>query len=183
MERFDLDPTKKARSYSKGNRQKVALIAALSVEAELLLLDEPTSGLDPLMERTFQQVIRELAGDGRAILLSSHILSEVEALCERVTIIRAGRQVVSGALSDLRQLTRVSVTARLAGSPRELADRLASAHDLTVRDDEVSFQVDRADLNATLTALTAHGVLDLTTRPPTLEELFTRHYETAGQAS
>ena len=114
IEQFDLDPTKKARTYSKGNRQKVALVAALASDVELLLLDEPTSGLDPLMEATFRTCVNELRERGRTVLLSSHILSEVEALCDRVSIIRAGRVVESGTISQLRHLTRTAVRAEVA---------------------------------------------------------------------
>src|ERR1700757_374949 len=127
LERFELDPAKKSRAYSKGNRQKVALVAALASGAELLILDEPTSGLDPLMEAAFREAVEDLARNGTTVLLSSHILSEVEALCDRVTIIRAGKTVESGALADLRHLTRTSISAELAG-PRDGLDRLPGLH-------------------------------------------------------
>ncbi len=176
LERFDLDPTKKGRAYSKGNRQKVALVAALSCDVELLLLDEPTSGLDPLMEEVFRQVIREDQRDnGRTVLLSSHILSEVEALCDRVTIIREGRTVESGSLAELRHLTRTSIEAELAGPPVGLAE-LAGVHNLESQHHRVSFAVDTAELDGVLRHLTAIGVRSLTSQPPTLEELFLRHY-------
>jgi ABC-2 type transport system ATP-binding protein len=175
LERFDLDPRKKARTYSKGNRQKVALIAALASQVELLLLDEPTAGLDPLMEAAFREVIREELQSERTVLLSSHILSEVEALCDRVSIIRAGRVVESGSLAELRHLTRTSITAELASPPNGLA-ALAGVHDLVLDGSRVQFQVDTAQLDAALARLSAAGVRSLVSQPPTLEELFLRHY-------
>jgi polyether ionophore transport system ATP-binding protein len=178
--RFDLDPKRKSRTYSKGNRQKVALIAALASGAELLILDEPTSGLDPLMEAAFRDYLGELRHEGTTVLLSSHILSEVEALCERVTIIRAGRTVDSGALADLRHLTRASVDAELAAPPAGLAG-LAGVHDLHVDGTRVRCQVDNTALDALLARLTAAGVRSLLCQPPTLEELFLRHYTRDGE--
>jgi ABC-2 type transport system ATP-binding protein len=176
LERFDLDPRKKGRTYSKGNRQKVALVAALASNVELLLLDEPTAGLDPLMEEVFRHVIREeQARGGRTVLLSSHILSEVEALCDRVTIIREGRAAETGTLSELRHLTRTSIQAELAGAPTGL-DALPGVHDLQVQGERVRFTVDTAALDAALHHLTAAGVRSLVSQPPTLEELFLRHY-------
>jgi ABC-2 type transport system ATP-binding protein len=176
LERFELDPTKKGRAYSKGNRQKVALIAALASDVELLLLDEPTSGLDPLMEEAFRECIEEERRNGRTVLLSSHILAEVEALCDRVSIIRAGRTVETGTLADLRHLTRTSVSAELAGAPNGLAT-LPGVHDLQVDGNRVRCQVDTDKLDGLLKALTAAGVRSLTCQPPTLEELFLRHYQ------
>jgi ABC-2 type transport system ATP-binding protein len=177
LERFDLDPRKKSRDYSKGNRQKVGLVAALASRAELLLLDEPTSGLDPLMEETFRRVItEETRGEGRTVLLSSHILSEVEALCDRVSIIRQGRTVETGTLDELRHLTRTSISAELAAPPEGLAD-VPGVHDLVVQGLRVRFQADPGELDAVLRRLTAFGVRSLVSRPPTLEELFLRHYE------
>jgi ABC-2 type transport system ATP-binding protein len=178
LERFELDPTKKARTYSKGNRQKVGLIAALSSDVELLLLDEPTAGLDPLMEAVFRQCIIEERGRGRTVLLSSHILAEVEALCDRVSIIRSGRIVESGTMADLRHLTRTSITAELATVPSELASMLG-VHNLTVDGDVVRCEVDNDQLDAVLRLLSASGVRSLISRPPTLEQLFLRHYESA----
>ena len=175
MKRFDLDPTRKTRAYSKGNRQKVALIAALASGAELLILDEPTSGLDPLMEAAFREAVEDLRHDGTTVLLSSHILSEVEALCDRVTIIRAGRTVESGALADLRHLTRTSIDAELAGTPPALAG-LAGVHDLDITGDRVRCQVDSDALAEVLRLLTTAGVRSLVSQPPTLEELFLMHY-------
>jgi ABC-2 type transport system ATP-binding protein len=179
LEQFELDPSKKARTYSKGNRQKVALVAALASDAELLLLDEPTSGLDPLMEAAFRECVEEERKSGRTVLLSSHILSEVEALCDRVTIIRDGRAVESGTLSELRHLTRTSVAAELDRAPVGLAG-LSSVHDLHVEGKKVRCQVDAAGLDGLLAHLTPFGVRSLTSRPPTLEDLFLRHYETGG---
>jgi ABC-2 type transport system ATP-binding protein len=176
LERFDLDPRKKARTYSKGNRQKVALIAALASEVELLLLDEPTAGLDPLMEATFRQVIREELQSQRTVLLSSHILAEVEALCERVSIIRAGRTVESGTLAELRHLTRTSVQAELAAPPDGLLE-LPGLHNLEVDGTRVRCQVDTDKLDALLRRLTSVGVRSLVSQPPTLDELFLRHYQ------
>jgi polyether ionophore transport system ATP-binding protein len=175
VERFELDTTKRARTYSKGNRQKVALIAGLASDAELLVLDEPTSGLDPLMEAVFQDCIREVRAEGRTVLLSSHILAEVEALCDRVSIIRVGRTVESGTLDELRHLTRTSVTAETAQAPSGL-DGLDGLHDLVVDDHRVSFDVDSHQIGAALRRLTDLGVRSLTSHPPTLEELFLRHY-------
>ncbi|MFF3606574.1 ATP-binding cassette domain-containing protein [Streptomyces sp. NPDC002463] len=175
IERFELDPTKKGRTYSKGNRQKVALVAAFAADVDLLVLDEPTSGLDPLMEEVFQSCVEEARQQGRTVLLSSHILSEVEALCDRVSIVRKGRTVESGSLAELRHLTRTSVTAELAGPPNGLA-HLPGVHGLDVTGSRVKFQVDTDKLDAVLRSLTASGVRSLTSTPPTLEELFLRHY-------
>ncbi len=175
VDRFHLDPTKKARNYSKGNRQKVALIAALASDADLLILDEPTAGLDPLMEAVFQTCIAAARDQGRTVMLSSHILGQVERLCDRVTIIRRGRTVQSGTLDDLRHLTRTTITARL----RRPADGLARSpevHDLVVDGDEVTFGVDSEDLESVVSGLAELGVLALRSHPPTLEELFLRHY-------
>src|SRR5215204_3713481 len=157
LERFDLDPAKKGRSYSKGNRQKVALVAALASDVELLVLDEPTSGLDPIMEATFQSCISDVRAQGRTVLLSSHILAEAEALCDRVSIIRLGRTVQSGTLADLRHLTRTSVTAELAAPPGGLTN-LAGVHNLEVDGTRVRFQIDSPCLDEALRRLTAVGV-------------------------
>ncbi|MFF6775450.1 ATP-binding cassette domain-containing protein [Streptomyces sp. NPDC012637] len=175
IERFELDPTKKGRTYSKGNRQKVALVAAFASDVDLLVLDEPTSGLDPLMEEVFQDCVTEARDRGRTVLLSSHILSEVETLCDRVSIIRKGRTVESGSLAELRHLTRTSVAAELAGAPNGLA-HLPGVHDLDVQGRRVRLQVDTDKLDAVLRSLTESGVRSLTSTPPTLEELFLRHY-------
>jgi ABC-2 type transport system ATP-binding protein len=175
LERFDLDPTKKGRAYSKGNRQKVALVAALASDVELLILDEPTSGLDPLMEAVFRDCIAEERDNGRTVLLSSHILAEVEALCDRISIVRAGRTVDTGTLSELRHLTRTSIRAELASPPTGLSD-LPGIHGLTVDGRRVRFDVDNDRLDTALRQLSALGVRSLVSQPPTLEELFLRHY-------
>ncbi|HEY6796718.1 MAG TPA: ABC transporter ATP-binding protein [Kineosporiaceae bacterium] len=182
LERFELDPTKKGRAYSKGNRQKVALVAALASDVELLLLDEPTSGLDPLMEETFRQCINEERERGRTVLLSSHILAEAEALCDRVTIVRHGRTAETGSLADLRHLTRTSVTAEVGSVPAGLAE-LPGVHDLDIEarpgatgGARVRCEVDTEHLESLLRRLTDAGIRSLVSRPPTLEELFLRHY-------
>ena len=174
IERFDLDPSKKARAYSKGNRQKVALIAALASDAELLVFDEPTSGLDPLMEAAFRDCVNAERRGGRTVLLSSHILAEAEALADRVTIIRAGRTVETGTLAEMRHLTRTTLDAELEG-PAAL-DALPGVHDAVMEGTRLRCEVDNAALNEVLRRLTAIGVRTLTCRPPTLEELFLRHY-------
>ncbi|GLW91914.1 ABC transporter ATP-binding protein [Actinokineospora globicatena] len=176
LERFDLDPRKKGRTYSKGNRQKVALVAALASDVDLLVLDEPTSGLDPLMESVFQDCVREERDRGRTVLLSSHILAEVETLCDRVSIIRAGKTVETGTLADLRHLTRTSISAELATPPNGIA-ALPGVHDLVVEGNRVKFDVDTRELDVALRALVESGVRSLTSQPPTLEELFLRHYQ------
>ncbi len=180
LDRFDLDPRKKGRTYSKGNRQKVALVAALASDVELLLLDEPTSGLDPLMEEVFRACIAEERARGRTVLLSSHVLAEVEALCDRVSIIRAGRTVESGTLADLRHLTRTSITAELTTTPAGL-DTLPGVHDLAVEGTRVRCEVDADALDGLLRRLTDHGVRTLVSRPPTLEQLFLQHYAHADR--
>jgi len=180
VERFDLDPTKKGRAYSKGNRQKVALVAALASDVELLLLDEPTSGLDPLMEETFREVVREERERGRTVLLSSHVLSEVEALCDRVSIIRQGRTVESGSLADLRHLTETTVDAVLRDGVPSL-DGLRGVHDLVVDGSRVRAQVSPDALSPLLARLAPAGIVSLESRAPTLEQLFLRHYDREGR--
>ncbi len=175
LERFELDPTKKNRTYSKGNRQKVALVAALAADVELLVLDEPTSGLDPLKEEVFQQCIEEVRRAGRTVLLSSHILAEVEALCDRVTIIREGRTVESGSLAELRHLTRTSISAETDSPPDGLGE-LPGVHGLEIVDHRARFDVDTNQLDGALRRLSTLGIRSLTSQPPTLEELFLRHY-------
>ena len=175
IERFELDPTKKGRTYSKGNRQKVALVAGLAADVELLLLDEPTSGLDPLMETVFQDCIEHARQAGRTVLLSSHILAEVEALCDRVSIIRAGKTVETGSLADLRHLTRTSIEVDTVREPHGLAE-LPGIHGLQVDGHRARFDVDTSRLGDTLQLLTPLGVRTLVSQPPTLEELFLRHY-------
>jgi ABC-2 type transport system ATP-binding protein len=180
VEQFDLDPTKKARSYSKGNRQKVALVAALASRAQLFLLDEPTSGLDPLMEETFRRCVRDLRDEGRTVLLSSHILSEAEVLSDRVSIIRAGQVVESGSLDQLRHLTRTEVTAEVDAVPTGLS-ALPGVHDVQVSDHRVTAQVEPAGLGPLMQALAPAGLRSLVTHPPSLEELFLRHYGKAAE--
>ena len=175
LERFDLDPTKKGRTYSKGNRQKVALIAGLVSDAELLILDEPTSGLDPLMEVVFRDCINEVKAEGRTVLLSSHILAEVEALCDRISIIRLGRVVESASLAELRHLTRTTITAEVAKPATRLAE-LPEIHNLQTEDGRISFDVDTGQLEQAVPHLADLGVRALTSHPPTLEELLLRHY-------
>jgi ABC-2 type transport system ATP-binding protein len=183
LERFELDPTKKARTYSKGNRQKVALVAGLASSAELLILDEPTSGLDPLMEAVFQECISEVKAEGRTVLLSSHILAEVEALCDRVSIIRAGRTVQSGTLDEMRHLTRTSIDVVTEKPPTGITE-LTGVHGARVDGDRARFDVDTDHLDQAMRHLLDLGMRSLSSRPPTLEELFLRHYgdELAGQA-
>ncbi len=175
LERFDLDPRKRARTYSKGNRQKVALVAALASDADLHVLDEPTSGLDPLMEALFQDEVRRLRAEGRTVLLSSHILAEAEALCDRVSIIRHGRTVQSGSLAELRHLTRTTMTVETTRRPTGLAG-IPGVHDLRTHDGRVRFDVDSDALDTVVRHLAGLGVRALTSSPPTLEELFLRHY-------
>jgi ABC-2 type transport system ATP-binding protein len=174
-ERFDLDTAKKARAYSRGNRQKVALIAALASRAELLLLDEPAAGLDPLMEATFRESVNDERRNGRTILLSSHLLAEAEALADRVTIVRHGKTVETGTLAEMRHLTRISVQAELAAAVA-LDVLPAGVHELKVTGTTVRCQVDRAALDDVIGQLHQVGIRSLTCRPPTLEELFLRHY-------
>lgn len=181
LERFALDPTKKGRSYSKGNRQKVALVAALASDVELLVLDEPTSGLDPLMEAVFKDCVREFQQRGGTVLLSSHILSEVESLCDRVSIIREGRNVESGTLTQLRHLSRTTVDATLATPvTRDELLGLDGVADVVVSGDRVTLAVETDHLGAVLERLGANGIRTLTSAPPTLEELFMDQYRTGG---
>ncbi|MFI7519001.1 ABC transporter ATP-binding protein [Micromonospora globbae] len=175
IQRFQLDPSKRARTYSKGNRQKVAIVAAFASDVELYILDEPTSGLDPLMEAAFQECVREVKSQGRTVLLSSHIFSEVEALCDRVSIIRQGRTVESGTLTELRHLTRTSVSVDTARPITGLAE-LPGVYDAVVSTTHATFAVDTADLNRVLEYLTRFDVRALASAPPSLEELFLRHY-------
>ncbi|MGP9580642.1 MULTISPECIES: ABC transporter ATP-binding protein [unclassified Brachybacterium] len=175
IERFELDPTKRSRTYSKGNRQKVSLVAALSRDVDLYIMDEPTSGLDPLMEAIFTDEVARLRADGRTVLLSSHILAEVEKLCDTVTIIRAGKDVESGTLAQLRHLTRSTVAATSSADPARLT-ALDGVHDLVVDGDRLRFDVDDAAMHDVLPALTRMDVTALTITPPSLEDLFLRHY-------
>jgi ABC-2 type transport system ATP-binding protein len=180
IERFELDPHKKARTYSKGNRQKVAIVAAFSTNAELYILDEPTSGLDPLMEKAFQTCVTEVADHGAAVLLSSHILAEVEQLCNTVTIIRAGRAVRSGTLDQLRHLMRTTVKVRTHSDGRKLQST-PFVHDFTVDDGHYVFSVDRNELDGAMALLTELGIIDLTVTPASLEDMFLREYRGADR--
>jgi ABC-2 type transport system ATP-binding protein len=175
VQRFELDPHKKARTYSKGNRQKVSLISAFSSRARLLLLDEPSSGLDPLMENIFQQCVAEARDRGTTVLLSSHILAETEALCERVTIIRAGKTVESGSLDSMRHLSRTSIKAEMLRDPGELI-RIRGVEDVSIEGATLRAHVDSESLGELIRVLGDVGVRSLVSQPPTLEELFLRHY-------
>lgn len=175
IERFELDPHKKARTYSKGNRQKVSLISAFSSRVRLLLLDEPSSGLDPLMENVFQQCVAEARDRGATVLLSSHILAETEALCERVTIIRAGKTVESGSLASMRHLSRTSITAELLSNPGDL-NRIRGVEDISIDGTTLRAHVDSEGLGELIRVLGDTGVRSLVSQPPSLEELFLRHY-------
>lgn len=179
IERFQFDPRKKCRSYSKGNRQKVALIAALVSDVELYIFDEPTSGLDPLMESVFQDCVKELAALGKTVFLSSHILAEVEKLCDRVTIIKEGRIVESGSLRELQQLSRLIIHAECAWPVTGM--RLPGAYGLRSAGNRVSFSVDAANLNATLKKLTEYETVSLHCAPPELEDLFLHYYAKDGE--
>ncbi|QBI18797.1 ABC transporter ATP-binding protein [Egibacter rhizosphaerae] len=175
-ERFDLDPTKKARTYSKGNRQKVAIVAALASDVELFVLDEPTAGLDPLMEAVFAETIDEVRAAGATVLLSSHLLGQVERLCSAVSIIRGGRIVEAGTLDQLRHLTRTAVTAETRDGVDGLGE-LPGVHDLQVEGHRLAFDVDSEHLDQAIGRLHELGIRSLTSHPPTLEQLFMRHYE------
>ncbi|UFU07411.1 ABC transporter ATP-binding protein [Ruania halotolerans] len=174
-DRFDLDLRKKGRTYSKGNRQKVALVAALASEVDLLILDEPTAGLDPLMEAVFQECIREAKEKGVSVLLSSHILAQVEALADRVSIVRAGATIETGTLAELRHLTRTTVAVRTEATADTLATR-PGVHDLRVVDGETRFEVDGEQVGAVMNELAPLGISSIVAHPPTLEQLLLRHY-------
>jgi len=176
---FDLDPSKKCRTYSKGNRQKVALVAAFASDADLYILDEPTSGLDPLMEQVFQECVLEQKNNGKGIFLSSHILSEVERLCDRVGIIREGKLVETGTLDDLRHLTRNTIHV-ITEKPVEGLETFKGVHDLLTGQNTLSFQVDNDEIGAVVAHLTQFGVKKLDSTPPTLESLFMLHYSKEG---
>jgi ABC-2 type transport system ATP-binding protein len=175
IERFDLDPHKKARAYSKGNRQKVSLVSAFSSRARLLLLDEPSSGLDPLMEHVFQQCVGEARERGTTVLLSSHILGETEALCQRITIIRAGKTVESGTLESMRHLSRTSIRAEMLGDPGDIS-KIQGVDDVSMEGNTLRAQVDSESIGEVIRVLGDAGVRSLVSQPPTLEELFLRHY-------
>ena len=176
MKRFDLDPTKKCRAYSKGNRQKIALISAFASDADLYILDEPTSGLDPLMERVFQEYVLEVKAAGKSVLLSSHILSEVEKVCDQVSIIREGKIIETGTLSEMRHLTRTKLTIKTK-EPIPSLNVVKGVHNLVNNDSELSFQVDTEELNAIIRYISPFGIVKLESAPPTLEDLFMRHYQ------
>ena len=175
LERFDLDPTKKGRTYSKGNRQKVALVAALASDVELLLLDEPTAGLDPLMEKVFQDYIFEAKAAGKTVLLSSHILAQVEKLCDRISIIRLGKVVESGTLAEMRHLTRTTIEADTS-RPATGLESLPGVHNIELANSRVRFAVDGEHLDGAVRQLSQFGIRSLVSHPPTLEELMLRHY-------
>ncbi|MGP4042137.1 ABC transporter ATP-binding protein [Gracilibacillus sp. D59] len=181
IERFQLDPRKKAGTYSKGNRQKVALIAAFASDADLFILDEPTSGLDPLMEHIFQQCVEEVKYEGKSVLLSSHILSEVEKLCDRVGIIRQGEMIESGTLDELRHLTRTNILVETEKSAAVLSDQ-QGIHQFTEEDGIYTFQVDAEKLSEVMQKVSEFGVKRIESTPPTLEDLFMRHYQTDSAA-
>jgi len=179
IERFDLDPSKKCRTYSKGNRQKVALIAAFASDADLYILDEPTPGLDPLMERVFHEYVLEAKQEGKSIFLSSHILSEVERLCDKVSIIRNGKIIESGSLEELRHLTRTSVVLQTK-EPIDDLDKLKGVHNVEKKDNSLYFHVDSEQLDQVMKYISQYGIVKLEVAPPTLEELFMRHYKGDG---
>jgi ABC-2 type transport system ATP-binding protein len=176
IQRFDLDPTKKCRTYSKGNRQKVALIAAFSSDADLYILDEPTSGLDPLMESVFVECVDEIKRRGKSVLLSSHILTEVEKLCDKLSIIRKGEIIETGTLGELRHLTRSAVSVTTA-RPVTGIDNNPHIHDMAKEGDKLSFNVDSDALGEIISHISQFSVITLDSAPPTLEELFMTHYQ------
>ncbi|MFT4866805.1 MAG: ABC-2 type transport system ATP-binding protein [Ilumatobacter sp.] len=182
IERFALDPRKKSRTYSKGNRQKVALVAALASNVDLLVLDEPTSGLDPLMESVFQACILEAAAAGTTVLLSSHILAEVERLCDRVTIISDGRAVQHGTLAELRSMTRTSIIVQTR-RPAVMIKAIDGVHNPRLDGNRLRFEVDNTALDAALSHLADCGIESLVSQPPTLEELFLMHYGNNGEGN
>lgn len=181
IKKFDLDPTKKCRTYSKGNRQKVALVAAFSSDADLYILDEPTSGLDPLMEKVFQECVMDAKKAGKSILLSSHILSEVGKLCDKVAIIRQGKIIESGTLNELRHLTRISL---LVETKQPITDlkALKGVHDIEEREQGLSFQVDSEEMDNIMKHIASFDIVKLESAPPTLEDLFMGHYEGSEKA-
>ncbi|MEZ7171098.1 ATP-binding cassette domain-containing protein [Sporosarcina sp. OR05] len=178
LERFGLDPTKKCRTYSKGNRQKVALVAAFSSNADLFIFDEPTSGLDPLMEKVFQESVKELKREGKSIFLSSHILSEVERLCDKVAIIRQGEIIEAGTLDELRHLTRVHLVVQTR-EPLTALHTMQGVHQINQTGNAYSFQVDADVMEHVMATISTFGIVSLESAPPTLEDLFMRHYEGA----
>ncbi|MCK1985616.1 MULTISPECIES: ABC transporter ATP-binding protein [Peribacillus] len=182
IKKFDLDPSKKCGTYSKGNRQKVALIAAFSSDADLYILDEPTSGLDPLMERVFQECVMDAKKEGKSILLSSHILSEVERLCDKVGIIRQGQIIETGTLDELRHLTRTSLLVETK-HPIPALGNVNGVWDIVMKDRAFSFQVDTGELDNVMKYISQFGIVKLESAPPTLEDLFMSHYEGVRKTS
>lgn len=183
IKQFSLDPTKKSRTYSKGNRQKVALIAALSMAADLYIFDEPTSGLDPLNEEIFQKRVEELKQAGKSILLSSHILSEVERMCDRIGIVRQGKIIETGSLEEMRHLTRTVIQVQAKAS-LDAINQLAGVHDVksdSNQQNKISFAVDSEQLGSIMTFLAAKEIISLQSTPPTLEDLFLRYYNNDSQ--
>lgn len=176
IKKFDLDPTKKSRTYSKGNRQKVALIAAFASDADLYILDEPTSGLDPLMEMVFQECVMDAKSNGKSVLLSSHILSEVEKLCDKVGIIREGKMIETGTLKELRHLTRTNLAIMTKKTISNL-NELKGIHNIKEDDSVLSFQVDTEEIDEVIRYVSQFGIVKLESAPPTLEDLFMRHYQ------
>ncbi|MFC0560537.1 ABC transporter ATP-binding protein [Halalkalibacter alkalisediminis] len=176
IKKFNLDPTKKCRTYSKGNRQKVALIAAFSSDADLYILDEPTSGLDPLMEQVFQECVKDVKSKGKSVILSSHILSEVEKLCDKVAIIRQGSMIETGTLDELRHLTRTQILVKTK-QPITKLNELNGIHEIEETDQGLSFQVDTEEMDEAIRHISQFGIVKLESAPPTLEDLFMRHYE------
>ena len=179
LKMFDLDPSKKCRTYSKGNRQKVALVAAFASDADLYILDEPTSGLDPLMEQVFQECVLDLKKNGKGIFLSSHIMSEVEKLCDRISIIREGRIVETGTLAEMRHLTRITLNIETE-TPIEGLAGVKGVHGIIENNGGLSFQVDSAEVGGVVSYIAKYGVRKLESAPPTLEDLFMRHYSADG---
>lgn len=175
LEMFELDPTKKCRTYSKGNRQKVALVSAFAADSDLYILDEPTSGLDPLMEQVFQECVSEQKNNGKTILLSSHILSEVERLCDRVSIIREGKIIETGTLSELRHLTNITMTVDTI-NPIENLEQIKGISGIKRQNNGLSFQVESSEIGNVVAEISRYGVTKLESMPPTLEDLFMRHY-------
>jgi len=173
---FNLDPTKKCRTYSKGNRQKVALVAAFASEVDLYILDEPTSGLDPLMEQVFQDCVLEQKNRGKGVFLSSHIMSEVERLCDRVGIIREGEVVQVGTLDELRHLTRYVVKVETESAIEGL-DALPGVFDITKESAGVTFHVDTQQMGGVINHINKFGITKLESAPPSLEDLFMQHYK------
>ena len=179
IERFQLDPSKKCRTYSKGNRQKVALIAAFASDVDLYILDEPTSGLDPLMEKVFHDYVLEAKNEGKTILLSSHILSEVDKLCNKVSIIRQGKIIESGSLEELRHLTRTSMMIQTKKDTRGL-EKVSGIHNVEIQGDFVHFQVDQGEMDNVIKSISEYGIVKIESTPPTLEDLFMRYYKDDG---